>query len=235
MSAWAVVCVAGAAALACGTLVPLLKGGWRTALLAQAVGMAGVAVAGAAVLFGGLAIGAPFRSDYAPALGIDRLSGFFLVVLALIAVPAMVYARDALRDTPRATPIAALSGAFCLALVGLVAARDVTTFLAFWELMTLLPASMILVVRHDEQARRDVFAYLGITHLGGIGVWVACSCWPITAHSAALHFIRPACAPSWRSPRWSASAPRRARCRCTHGCRGRTRWRRRMSRRSCPG
>ena len=68
---------------------------------------------------------------------------------------------------------AVLSGAFCLALVGLVVARDVTTFLAFWELMTLLPASVIFVVRHDEQARRDVFAYLAITHLGGIGVWVS--------------------------------------------------------------
>ena len=72
---------------------------------------------------------------------------------------------------PRAGAIAALSGAFCLTLVGLVAARDVITFLAFWELMTLLPASAILLARHDEQARGDVFAYLAITHLGGIGVW----------------------------------------------------------------
>ena len=48
-----------------------------------------------------------------------------------------------------------------------------TTFLAFWELMTLLPASAILLVRHDEQARGDVFAYLAITHLGGIGVWAS--------------------------------------------------------------
>ena len=69
--------------------------------------------------------------------------------------------------------IVALSGAFCLALVGLVAARDVATFLGFWELMTLLPASVILVVRQDERARRDVFAYLAITHLGGIGVWAS--------------------------------------------------------------
>ena len=39
--------------------------------------------------------------------------------------------------------------------------------------MTLLPASVILVVRQDERARRDVFAYLAITHLGGIGVWAS--------------------------------------------------------------
>ncbi len=173
MTVWAIVCVAGVVALACGAVLALVPQRWRAALIAQAVGMAAIAVTGAAVLFGGPAIGAPFRSDYAPALGIDPLSGFFLVVLALIAVPAMVYARDALRDTHHAAPIAALSGAFCLALVGLLAARDVTTFLAFWELITLLPAAMILIVRHDEQARRDVFAYLAITHLGGIGVWVS--------------------------------------------------------------
>ena len=32
---------------------------------------------------------------------------------------------------------------------------------------------MILVERQDERARRDVFAYLAITHLGGIGVWAS--------------------------------------------------------------
>jgi hydrogenase-4 component B len=94
-------------------------------------------------------------------------------VLALIAAPAAVYARDALRDVGYPRVVAGLSGVFCLALVGLLAARDVATFLGFWELMTLLPASVILVVRQDERARRDVFAYLAITHLGGIGVWAS--------------------------------------------------------------
>ena len=173
MSVWAILCVGGVTGVTCGAVVALGTARWRAALLLQAAGMAAVGAAGAAVLFAGAAIGAPFRSDYAPALGIDRLSGFFLMVLALIAVPALVYARDALGDGRRAAPIVALSGAFCLALVGLVAARDVTTFLAFWELMTLLPAGMILVVRHDEPARKDVFAYLAITHLGGVGVWVS--------------------------------------------------------------
>src|SRR5271157_3099135 len=102
MTVWAIVCVAGVVAVACGAVVALVTKRWRAALIAQAAGMAGIAVTGAAVLFGGSAIGAPFRSGYGPALGIDPLSGFFLVVLALIAVPAMVYARDALSDTRRA-------------------------------------------------------------------------------------------------------------------------------------
>ena len=60
-----------------------------------------------------------------------------------------------------------------LALVGVLAARDVATFLAFWELMTLVPAAAILVARRERAVRRAVFVYLAITHLGGTGVWVA--------------------------------------------------------------
>ena len=41
------------------------------------------------------AAGAGFRGTFAPAFGVDRLSGFFLVTLAVIAVPAAVFARDA--------------------------------------------------------------------------------------------------------------------------------------------
>ena len=66
-----------------------------------------------------------------------------------------------------------LTAAFLLALTGLLAARDVTTFLGFWELMTLVPAAAILVARRDDAVRAAVFAYLAITHLGGAGVWVA--------------------------------------------------------------
>jgi hydrogenase-4 component B len=167
-----ILCAAGAVVVACG-LVGGVIGGLRWALLSQAVGMAMIGAVGAAVLFGAGPVGARFRGGFSPALGVDRLSGFFLLVLALVAVPALYYARDALRDVPRARVTAGLSGGFCLALAGLVIARDVTTFLGFWELMTLLPAGVILVGRHDESARRDVFAYLAITHLGGVGVWAS--------------------------------------------------------------
>jgi hydrogenase-4 component B len=182
MTGAGIACAAGVVTLACGVLLALIGRAWRLALTVQAAGMSAIGAGGAAVLFGAPAVGVGFRGGFAPAFGVDRLSGFFLVVLALIAVPAVLYARDGLRDARHARAIAGLSGAFSLALVGLVAARDVATFLGFWELMTLLPASVILVVRQDEQARRDVFAYLAITHLGGIGVWA--SMLVLTAHGA---------------------------------------------------
>ena len=55
----------------------------------------------------------------------------------------------------------------------MLVARDPTTFLAGWELMTLVPAAAILVARARRRGRRAVFVYLAITHLGGVGVWVA--------------------------------------------------------------
>ncbi len=58
-----------------------------------------------------------------------------------------------------------------LALV--LCARDLLTFLAAWELMTLVPAAIILIWRDEERARRGVFVYVGVTHLAGAGAWVA--------------------------------------------------------------
>ena len=61
-----------------------------------------------------------------------------------------------------------------LALAGVFCARDPLTFLTGWELMTLIPAAVILVARDaDRLARRTVFVYLAVTHLGGAGTWVA--------------------------------------------------------------
>jgi hydrogenase-4 component B len=163
------VAVAGAATLALGGIVAALPGRLRGGLALQALGTALLGAAGAGTLFAGDLLGASFRSGISPALGLDPLSGFFLALLALTAVPTLVYARAYLHSAA----VGALTAAFLLALTGVLAARDVVGFLAFWELMTLLPAAAILVARRDADVRAAVQAYLAITHLGGAGVWVA--------------------------------------------------------------
>jgi hydrogenase-4 component B len=141
-------------------------------------------VAGAiAVLAGGDPVGATFHSTVGPRFGLDGLSAFFAVVVCATAVPALLFARDSLADSPVRRPLIGLTSAFLVSLIGVLAARDVTTFLGFWELMTLVPATAILVARRDRQVRREVFIYLAITHLGGAGVWVALL---TLAHHAAL-------------------------------------------------
>jgi hydrogenase-4 component B len=64
-----------------------------------------------------------------------------------------------------------------------LSARDPLTFLAGWELMTLLPAALILVGRADETARRTVFLYVAVTHLAGAGTWIAVL---LAAHAGVL-------------------------------------------------
>ena len=173
MTAAGLIALIGVGVLVSGAVVCALRGGLGAGLVAQAVGVALLGVAGAVPLLGGPDLGAGFRSTIAPALGIDGLSGFFLVVLAITAVPTLVFAYPYLRASGAARLVGPLTGAFLLALVGLLAARDVTTFLASWELMTLIPAAAILTVRRDDTVRSAVFAYVAITHIGGAGVWVA--------------------------------------------------------------
>lgn len=145
----------------------------RPGLAAQSIGTALLGVAGAWVLASGHAIGASFHSEIGPAFGLDALSGFFLVAIAVVGAPSTLFARDALQADGQGRSLAVATGAFLLALVGFVSARDVSTFLGFWELMTLVPAAAILLARQDREARHGVFVYLAITHIGGAGVWVA--------------------------------------------------------------
>jgi hydrogenase-4 component B len=162
----------GAGCVAAGGLLGIARG-LVVGLGVQAAGVALLGVAGFAVLADGEPVGAGFRSAVDPALGLDALSGFFLLVLCVIALPALAFARDALPPSRRGRVLTGLTAAFLLAMAGLVGARDVTTFLASWELMTLIPASAILVARQDAEVRGAVFVYLAVTHLGGVGVWVA--------------------------------------------------------------
>jgi hydrogenase-4 component B len=165
--------IAGVAMLACGGALAATGRGLRAGLGLQAEGMMLLGVVGVAVLTGGDVLGATFRSSVGLAFGLDPLSGFFIAVLALTAVPALIFARDYLPASHGARAVGALTGAFLLSLVGVLTARDVVSFLGFWELMTLVPAAAILASGRDEAVRSAVYAYLAITHLGGAGVWIA--------------------------------------------------------------
>jgi hydrogenase-4 component B len=174
--------LAGAFSLMLGTVSVGVGGSPRGGLAAQSFGIALLGIGGAWVLFSGHALGAGFHSEVSPAFGLDGLSGFFMVLVAVVGTPATLFARDLLDANWQGRSLAVVTGVFLLALVGFVCARDVSTFLGFWELMTLVPAAAILLARQDEQARQGVFVYLAITHIGGAGVWV--SMLVLVAHGA---------------------------------------------------
>jgi len=156
-----------------GSAFAFLPRAFRRGLAAQAVGIAMVGAAGLAVFATGEELGASFTSELVPRVGVDPLSGFFLFVLGMVGAPAVVFAARYLAPDARGRVIAGLTGIFLLVLALVLCARDPLTFLASWELMTFVPAAIILVGRHDREARDSVFVYIGLTHLMGAGTWVA--------------------------------------------------------------
>jgi hydrogenase-4 component B len=167
------VALAGTGIVVAGGALALYRRARGASYIVQAAGVAALGVAGVLSLLGAPTAGANFSNGAGVTFGLDALTGFFLVVLAAGAVPALVYASASMDGVPHGASLSALSAAFVLSLAGVLTARSALTFLLFWELMTLLPAAAILVTRQERSARTAVFQYLAITHLGGAGVWVS--------------------------------------------------------------
>ena len=157
--------------------------GLAAGLRVQAVGALAFGVAGLWALDSGDSWGAAFTSELSPHAGIDGLTGVFLFALAIVACPALVCASSSTSATVAGRTTGVLGAVFVLALIGVVCARDALSFLFFWELMTLVPAVIILAVQAGDAARQTVFTYVSITHLGGAGTWIAVL---LLAHEGAL-------------------------------------------------
>jgi hydrogenase-4 component B len=176
--------VAALVAIALGGLAALRRATFTVGLGLQAAGAAGVAVAGFWTLGAGSSFGAGFASVFAPRFGVDGLTALFLGTLGLIGAPALVFSVRYLEPNLRGRVVGALTAGFLLALTMVLCARDPLTFLTGWELMTLIPAAVILVARAaDRHARQTVFSYLAVTHLGGVGTWISIL---LLAHAGAV-------------------------------------------------
>src|SRR5258706_3857731 len=160
LSGAAALVVAGLAVLGAGGTIATRRAWLGPAMSLQAVGLTAIGVGGAWVMFADRAAGASFSNGTHVRFGIDPLSGFFLAALALSAVPALVYARGSLAGNHSAPALAVLTAAFVAALVGVLTARDVTSFLACWELMTLVPAAAMLTYRREAEVLRSALISL---------------------------------------------------------------------------
>lgn len=174
--------LAAAALLGLG-IAACATGPMHVALAVQAAGAALLGVVGFWALAAGTTTGSGFSGGLEPRFGVDGLSAFFLGMLGLVAAPSLAFASRYLEPGARGRTLAALTGALVLTLAEVLCARDALTFLAGWELMTLLPAALILVNRSDAPARRTVFLYVALTHLAGAGTWVAVL---LAAHAGVL-------------------------------------------------
>lgn len=180
----AVVLLLGAVGLlAAGSLGAAWRRSFQLGTSLQTAGAVVLCAAGFWALISGAMIGHSFTSTFQPQFGVDGLSAFFLATVGAVAAPAFLYASRYLDDTARGRAGALLCGAFVLVLVEVLCARDPLTFLIGWELMTLLPAAMILVAHAEDASRRTVFLYVAATHLAGAGTWIAVL---LLAHAGAL-------------------------------------------------
>ena len=166
--------VAALGAIGLGAVVAARPAGFAGGIALQATGAGALALIGFWTLATGASFGAAFSSSFDPRFGVDGLSGLFLGTVGLVAAPALVFSIRYLPRSGGGRIVAALTSAFILALVLVICARDPLTFLAGWESMTLISAAVILVARAaDTDARQTVFSYLAVTHLGGVGTWLA--------------------------------------------------------------
>ena len=165
--------LAGAAAVAAGGGLALVRGTLGVALGVQAAGCTLLATGGLWALAADETSGSAFTSAFDPRVGTDPLTGLFLGVLGAVGAAAFVFAARYLEPSRSGRVVGALTALFVLVQALVLVARDPLTFLVGWEAMTLVPAAVILVGRADEHARRTVFFYVALTHLAGAGTWVA--------------------------------------------------------------
>jgi hydrogenase-4 component B len=171
---------------------------WLPAALAVRLGSVGLALAlakhpaasrraafggsvAASLLTGGLAwrvldTGSPARGDvlwhaasgFHLGFAVDRLSAWFLLVLALLAVPIAIYSLGYVGHGALSRRSAFVGVCFNL-LVGtvemVVAADGIIVFLFAWELMTLSNAALVVTEHEQAESRRAAFLYLAMSHV----------------------------------------------------------------------
>jgi hydrogenase-4 component B len=107
-------------------------------------------------------------SGFALGFGVDRLSAWFLVVLALLAIPIAVYSMAYLGHGTlhRRSAFVAVGFNVLLGAVEMVFAADgVIGFLFAWELMTLANAMLVTTEHERPETRRAAFLYLAMSHV----------------------------------------------------------------------
>jgi hydrogenase-4 component B len=110
----------------------------------------------------------PFAFGFA----VDRLSGFFLMLICGLAAPVALFSSSYSEHYSKAAwkwywsqvPL------FILSMVTVVAASTAFAFMLGWELMTLLSAGLILIEGDSEDRRRSLFIYLAMMHAGAAAV-----------------------------------------------------------------
>ena len=173
-------------------------------------------------------LGAHFR--------LDPLAAAFLAIINFGAASASLYALGYGRHEAEPARVLPFYPAFLAAMNLVVVAADAYSFLFAWELMSLASWALVMARHRAAKTAHAGFVYLIMASFGTFALLFAFGLLAgphgdYAFDAIRAHHLRPAWPGlrlSWRS---SAPARRRAWCRCTSGCRSRTRPRRATSRR----
>ena len=107
-------------------------------------------------------------------LVVDRLSGFFLLVLHIVSAMAAWFGSRYTEDEQRHYPLRAvlpLTAVFVLSMQGVLLSSGVAGFLLFWEGMS-LSAFFLVMADSEEQSRQAALLYLAIAQFGAGALFV---------------------------------------------------------------
>src|SRR6266581_43431 len=101
------------------------------------------------------------------ALGLDRLSAFFLLIIATGVAPSALYAISYTRQYPKKqSSMGFMFNIFVPAMMLVVLARNVLTFLLFWEAMSLASYFLVMTESEHEETCNAGWLYLVMMHAG---------------------------------------------------------------------
>jgi hydrogenase-4 component B len=101
------------------------------------------------------------------ALGLDRLSAFFLLIIAVGAIPSTLYAIGYTRHyNEKQASMGLALNVFLPAMAMVVLARNALTFLVFWEAMSLSSYFLVMTENDREDTRSAGWIYIVMTHGG---------------------------------------------------------------------
>jgi len=103
------------------------------------------------------------------ALGIDRLSAFFVVMIAVAAIPAALYGIGYTRAYEGNHSLGGMGFAFntfIAAMILVPLAQNVLTFLALWEVMSLASYFLVITEHEREGTLGAGWVYFVMTHAG---------------------------------------------------------------------
>jgi hydrogenase-4 component B len=108
---------------------------------------------------------APLSSVFQFLFSADALSGFFVIVISLLAFSVSVFSMGYARGAEHGSFMGFLFNLFILSMYAVVISGNVITFLISWETMSVVSYFLVTLDRGEESSRAGI-VYAVMTHIG---------------------------------------------------------------------